>query len=97
MNSTDLVNIQDNEQVNEMNEASEIKMYEEIEDSPFIAIRNGNDKWVIIMGKYRVSRTEFNDLEELKEYVKSKPWELIMVTTSIYMHMENELKTKKND
>lgn len=64
----------------------------EVNDTPFTIIET--DKGcVIVVGNQQVCLTIFEDVAKAKKYINKKPWELILVTTSI--HMEAVLKTKK--
>ena len=56
---------------------------------PFIAVEN-NEVFKIAVGDTIISKNEFASLDEAKEYVNSKPYELI-VNLSCYC-MEQNLK-----
>lgn len=73
-----------------------ISKYVEIEDTPFTAINIGN-KWMLVMASSVASGKKFDTIEELEEYVESKPWELIVTAGSIFRDIINENKLKEEE
>lgn len=74
--------------------SEDISKYVEIEGTPFTAI-NINSKWIIVMASSVASGKKFDTIEELNEYVESKPWELIVIAGSIFRDIMNENKLKE--
>lgn len=79
------VGTQDNEQSTSEN----MLRYVTIEGSPFTAIQLENGRWAIVMGDQLVSDQTFEDVDEAKEFVDSKPWSLIMTASFIYVDYIN--------
>lgn len=61
-----------------------------ITDSPFEAIRTEEHPWHLIYGNYKL-RGAWASIEEVIEYVESKPWQLIGEMVSITMYHQNKL------
>lgn len=54
-----------------------------------------DEKVVITVGNYRVSKHEFNTFEEADEYIAKRPYDLIINLSSLAMHLElNKNKEK---
>lgn len=90
-----------------MTEEKKEKLFEiiEVENTPFnILSRNG--KFQIILRNQIVSGTDFLNEEDARNYIESKPWELIMIASHLYSEgielMKEEIlnltnKMKKNE
>lgn len=65
-------------------EATSTELYDEV-----FTIVNHNGEFLIAIGNSIVTRKKFNSLEEAKNYVNSKPWDIILNATAI---MFNNLK-----
>lgn len=50
---------------------------------------------MIVMASSVASRKKFETIEELEEYVDSKPWELIVTASSIFQDIINDNKLKE--
>lgn len=50
------------------------------EENPFTIAEQPNGKCLIKLGSQQASRKEFDNYTEAKEYIESKPWELIIFT-----------------
>lgn len=48
------------------------------EENPFTIAEQPNGKCLIKLGNQQASIKEFDNYTEAKEYIESKPWELIM-------------------
>lgn len=90
MKNIDLVNIGND---NEVVEGTEEMKYENIADSPFTAVKKGDSKWLLVMGDNLVTRKTTETFEEMEEWVNSKPWELIVVSSKVF----NDKIKEKND
>lgn len=94
--SKNLVQLQ-NSNENEINEKSEdVMVFETIEDTPFTAVYIKND-WVIVMGNEIASERRFEKIDELKEYIDSKPWELIVTSATIFDKIVKANKDTRNE
>lgn len=67
-----------------------ILRYVTIEGSPFTAIKLENERWGLVMGDQLVSDQTFNDVDEAKEFVDSKPWSLMITAAYIYTDFINK-------
>ena len=56
--------------------------YEEVPGSPFTIIYDG-EKYRIAIGNEIVSPINFDKNEDAKEYIRSKPWDLLAVTCMV--------------
>ena len=48
------------------------------EENPFTIAEQPNGKCLIKLGNQQASKKEFNNYTEAKEYIESKPWDLII-------------------
>lgn len=46
-------------------------------------VDSNNDKFVIVLGQFRISKWEFPTKTEAERYLKSKPWEIIFNTATL--------------
>lgn len=72
------------------------QQYEVIENTPFAAVRQG-EAWKIVVGNMIASPYGFVTKEAAKDYVETKPWELLW-TTMIWIVNNQEkfiLETEK--
>ena len=53
-------------------------------------VKMPNEKHIIVMGQYRVSKKEFDTVKEAEMYITARPWELIINITQIMLHYEKE-------
>lgn len=94
MRKTELLQTQvSNNEIRE--ESEEITTFEEIKGTPFTGIYRHN-KWIIVMGDEIASPKEFENVEEMKEYIDTKPWSLLMVSAAIFNKITNK-KIKENE
>lgn len=56
----------------------ELKEVIQIPNSPFWAIRKGNEGWLLVMGNEMMYKNTFETYEQLVTIVEEKPWELIV-------------------
>lgn len=47
-------------------------------EAPFAAIERDNEKFDLVIGKYRVWNEQFKTVKEAETLLKKKPWELII-------------------
>ena len=59
-------------------------------------VKTQNDKFIITSGKYRMSKHEFNTMEDAENYIMSRPWELIINLINIIYHYETEQTKSTN-
>ena len=71
-----------------------IAKYVTVDDTPFAVVEDGG-KWIIVFGQYKASTREFNNVDDAKEYINSKPWELILTACYAYNDMVNELRAQE--
>ena len=87
-------------QDNEHSTSENMLRYVTIEGSPFTAIQLENERWGLVMGDQLISDQTFEDVDEAKEFVDSKPWSLIMTASYIYVDYINkninDLKQESN-
>lgn len=60
----------------------------------FSGIQRDNGKWSLIVGKFIVSERQFDDIKSMKEYIKKKPWELIINTVGAAIEIRKQLENK---
>lgn len=72
-------------------------------EEPFSIGTNENNETVIRLGGQLASKRTFNNVEEAKKYIKSKPWELIailsiaMTETTFRTIQESKKEPKKEE
>lgn len=66
--------------VEETNKASLVE-YEEVEETPFRVYGSGENKYVVLMGKYRL--TNELEKEEAIEYAKKMDWDILLQVMTI--------------
>lgn len=76
------------------NSSDEKQLFQQIkiEDTPFTAVKMGEEQWFLTMGKYRLSEN-LKSLEECIENSKDASWWRIMAVVNI-MIKENETDQK---
>lgn len=62
--------------------------------APFRTI-NIEGKWIVALGNHRVSEKEFECENAARDYIYSRPWELILVGPNVYRDIYNEIKKLK--
>lgn len=74
------------------------------EESPFSIGTNKNNETVIRLGGQLASKRTFDNVEEAKKYIKSKPWDLLAIlsiamaeTTFRTIHESKELCKKREE
>lgn len=65
-----------------------------IENTPFTAIKEEGKKWMLTIGNLIIHQSNTDVLDELIEYIESKPWDLIVLACSAFMELTNNLKNK---
>ena len=55
---------------------------EQIEDSPFTAIKEEGKNWILTMGDTLIEITEYQDLKDVIKYVNKKSYKLVMIATA---------------
>lgn len=66
-----------------------------VEDTPFTIIHH-NEKYHICLANNIVGDRPFDSIEEAEDYIKQKPWQLILVSNYIYGKMvEQKIKEEK--
>lgn len=77
-------------------------MKQEWED-PFSIGTNENNETVIRLGGQLASKRTFNNVEEAKEYIESKPWDLLailsiaMAETTVRLIHESKEESKNKE
>lgn len=79
------------------NKRYHLTIIEGIDDTPFSIIkREDRDTYDIAIGNNIIDETDFTDDEEVKNYINSKPWKLIINATIVmqdyYKEMDKQLK-----
>lgn len=64
----------------------------EVKDTPFNIVGNEEDGYRIVMGNQQVCKETFENVKKANDYIKKKPYELIMVSCMVYIEKVNELK-----
>lgn len=75
---------------------SEIEVDQQEQEDIFLIVRN-DKKYLIAITNQIVSRKQFETVEEAREYIQSKPWELILNATAVMMKHLEELKQVNNN
>lgn len=65
---------------------------EQIEDSPFTAIKEEGKNWILTMGDTLVEITEHQELKDVIKYVNKKSYKLLMIATAIFIEHANRIK-----
>jgi hypothetical protein len=65
--------------------------YEEMPGTPFTIINDG-EKYRIAIGNEIVCPTNFETIENAKKYIKSKPWDLLAITSMVMASKIYEIK-----
>lgn len=86
---------QNDTEKNDIKEEENITSYIQVDDSPFIVVKD-NDKWKIVFGQSVASNNFFDTKDEAIRYIKRKPWDLILISASIYNEMVQQLKNENN-
>lgn len=101
MKSSKILSIQtnadslDSEESN-LNEDVNMSKYEILDNAPFVLVE-GADGWFIVMGEHILSEKRFETKEQAKNYVNSKPWELIFVGASAYNKIVAKIENDNNN
>ena len=72
-------------------------------ENPFSIGTNENYETVIRLGGQLASKRTFNDIEEAKQYIESKPWDLLailsiaMAETTFRSIYESKKETKEEE
>ena len=72
-------------------------------ENPFSIGTNENNETVIRLGGQLASKRTFDNIEEAKQYIESKPWDLLailsiaMAETTFRTIYESEKKTKEEE
>jgi hypothetical protein len=83
-----------------MSNNTELKQTTKIEDSPFSATWfDEYDSWMLTLGNEIMTNPKddayvFQELDELKAWVDTKPWELIMKAAAVFTNNFNEVNKK---
>lgn len=64
-----------------------------VEETPFTIVKLEHDI-IITMGKEAVA-TGFESIEDAKDYIKLKPWQLMLTAAAIYTNHINKIIDKK--
>lgn len=74
------------------------QMYKQCECDELFAFAKTKDGIVVLCGKFKVSSKTFKTYEEAEEYVKSKPYEILInvavLMVKLQLEQEKETKTK---
>ena len=89
------VDSQDNENFNLKIDNEDVTAFKIVNNSPFCAIKY-KGKWNISIGSELISYITFNEYEQLEEYINSKPWELILIASTIYSELYINYKKNSN-
>lgn len=95
MEASELLNLQTSASTADSGESTSesenVTKYVTIEDTPFTTVIQ-DDSWIVVMGNYQVSSCKFKNSKDAVKYVKSKPWELILLATAAFTEITNEQK-----
>lgn len=65
-----------------------------ITGTPFTGVKYSDVDWKIAIGKFIVSDKQFENYEELENYVMIKPWELVFNGVMAYMQIIENIKNQ---
>lgn len=68
---------------------------ERYENFLIVPIDEERNKFIIVLGNVRASAKEFPTIEEAKEYINEKPWELIGAMAFTIMHNWDKFNEKE--
>lgn len=76
----------------------EIEEREVSKISPFVLVRNKNNKWVITTCGALVNKKEFNTKKDAEEHLAKKEWDDILTTTLIFfMQVKNQMENTQKE
>ena len=58
--------------------------YENVEGAPFSIVGSEQKGYTIVIGTYCVKKETFKTMQEAKDYIATKPWELIFVGVNVF-------------
>lgn len=64
---------------------------EHVRDTPFTIIKEDKGKWMIAMGDSVVEKTDYEEKDDVIDYIDMKSWKLIVAACYIYSRKINEL------
>ena len=70
---------------------SELIERKEIPDSPFLAVRNGED-WFLMFGKYRLNMIVHKSYEDVLEDARNATWDRIIQVMGCIVEFNEEIK-----
>ena len=70
----------------------EQQKWEKLKNGPFMAVGPEGGPYKLTFGNHVVSPMKFKNIEEAEEYVNKKEWDLILVTTAVFMDVANKKK-----
>ncbi len=74
------------------------QMYKQSETDELFAFAKTKEGVIILIGKYKVSSKTFKNFEDAEEYIKSKPYEILINVTMLMTKLQdNEKETKENN
>lgn len=79
----------------ENNESENINSYVFVEETPFILFKK-DERWLILFGNSVASNNDFDTKEEARKYISKKPWDLILISSSIYAEMVEKIKQEQS-
>ncbi len=74
------------------------QMYKQSESDELFAFAKTEEGVIILIGKYKVSSKTFNNFKDAEEYLKSKPYEILINVTMLMTKLqENEKESERNN
>lgn len=78
--------------------SKEGQQYKQSESDELFAFAKTEKGIIILIGKFKVSSKTFKNFEDAEEYLKSKPYEILINVTMLMLKLqENEKETKKTN
>lgn len=81
-----------------MTKKKENAFYQKCESEPIFAMVKDQktEKISIVVGNYKVSTKEFNTFKEAETYIASKPYELLINTSVLFLNFSKDENNSKN-
>lgn len=96
---SELLNTQTNaKKTNKENSSTELVKMEKIHGTPFTAVLR-DEKYYIIMGKYRMNEEPLNTMDEVYEFLENEMWNVMTAMMVIISGdtLENHLRSQNRD
>lgn len=73
------------------------QMYKQSEVDELFALAKTEEGVIILVGKFRVSRKAFKTFEEADEYIKARPYEILINVTALMVKLNQEDEKQKQN